>query len=682
MRILRELHHRIGPGWMLVLGFLLMFSVYEGGRILHTRPYPYHLWRQTDCLSITANYQSGRSFMEPEIHARIADDGFGGSSAGEFPVIYWTMGQVWKITGQSEFAYRLFGILLHFVATLAFFHALRRLLQSDFWALCTALLLFTSPVIVYYSVGFLTDVPAFDLVLIGWYFVVRHAQEQRRRWWAWAMAFFALATLLKVSAGISLVAIMALLALATVVPKAFGGHRKLLPPLRFAWVTMAVALLAILAWYVYAEGYNTRHNGRYTFNSIWPIWEMTPEEVERAWTFAKQILVFQVFDTTVWVVLCVALLALAVNVRRLPWPVALLNALLLVGVIAYTFLWFHALDGHDYYFINPLIMLLVLWSTFLWWLRRDHPDLFHARWLKAAFTLLLLFNVAYAANNMQMRYTVFEPVDTKNILPIYHEHELPFWSATDYYGIRSALDMGPALDELGIPPDALVIYLDDITINGSLYLMGRKGFTNYGHDWSDPATFERLIERGASYLIFSESHWFEDPVLQPYLKRPLARHRWAYIFDLRDLPETREERVVLEFGRPFDPTITARLDTLPCTDRVPRTWCFANAEYPIEVDGLPAYGSDAARAEVGANGVFRMEGIDDEDEVYLVLAEDGPAGPISHSAKRLANGPFELHWPLFCQPPSVHTKLYLWNRSGKPFSVEDLRLEVNRAFPE
>lgn len=537
MRTLRALHQRIGPGWMLALGFLLMFAAYEGGRVLNTRPAPYHLWRQTDCLSITANYQAGRPFLEPEIHSRIADDGFSGQSAGEFPVIYWAIGQVWKVSGQSEFVYRLFGILLHFLATLLFFHALRRLLQSDFWALGTALLLFTSPVIVYYSVGFLTDVPAFDLVLIGWYFVVRFAQEQRRWWWVWAMAFFALATLLKVSAGISLVAILALLVLATVAPKAFGQHRTLLPPAGFAWATVAMALLAILAWYWYAESYNSRYNGRYTFNSIWPIWEMAREEVDRAWTFGKQILVFQIFDTTVWVVLCAALIALIINVRRLPWPVAILNALLLVGVIAYTFLWFHALDGHDYYFINPMIMLLVLWSSFLWWLRRDHPTWFHAALVKIGFSLLLLFNVAYAANNMQMRYTVFAPIDTTKILPIYHEHELPFWSAMDYYGVRSALEMEPTLDMLGIPKDALVIYLDDISINGALYLMGRKGFTNYGHDWSDPKTFERLKERGASYLIFSEAHWLEDPVLQPYLEHPLGRHGWAYIFDLRDLPD-------------------------------------------------------------------------------------------------------------------------------------------------
>ena len=680
VRVLQTFYHRIGPAWMLAIGFLLMFAAYEGGRVLNTRPAPYHLWRQTDCLSITANYQSGRNFLEPEIHARIADDGFSGNSAGEFPLIYWAMGQVWKITGQSEFAYRLFGVLLHFLATLAFFHALRRLLQSDFWALTTALLLFTSPVIVYYSVGFLTDVPAFDLVIIGWYFVVRFAQEQRRRWWAWAMACFALAALLKVSAGISLVAILALLVLATVAPKAFGKHRTLLPPAGFAWAAVAMALLAILAWYVYAEGYNTQHNGRYTFNSIWPIWEMSPDEVHRAWTFGKQILVFQIFDTTVWVVLGVALLALLANVRRLPWPVALLNALLLVGVVAYTLLWFHAMDSHDYYFINPMIMLMVLWSTFLWWLRRHHPNLFHATWLKVVFTLLLLFNVAYAANNMQMRYTVFAPVDTSKILPIYHEHELLFWSATDYYGIRSALDMGPALDSLGIGRGALVIFLDDITINGSLYLMGRKGFTNYGHDWSDPATFERLIERGARYLMFADERWLQDPVVKPYLGRPVAQHGWVRIYDLYKGPEIEESIGLLDAGGPLQTSLKARADTIPCADIGLATWCFGGGEYPLVMDELPAYDKGVLRTEVVVQGAFHMDEALPADESYFILAENNAKGQISNVGKRLVEGPFEFRWMLLRHPYKVRNKLFLWNRSGKRFSIEGLRVQVRRVL--
>jgi hypothetical protein len=343
-------------------------------------------------------------------------------------------------------------------------------------------------------------------------------------------------------------------------------------------------------------------------------------------------------------------------------------------VVLYTILWFHALDSHDYYFINPMIALLVLWATFLWWLRRDHPDLFHARWLKVAFTALLLFNVAYAANNMRMRYTVFGPIDPERLLPIYHEHELPFWSATDYYGIRSTLDMGPVLDELGVEPDAKVIYLDDITINGSLYLMGRRGFTNYGHDWSDPETFERLKQLGARYLIFAEDRWLEDPVVAPLLKYFVGRHRWAYIFDLQEREE-REERWILLDGSGVSEGVTFRLDTVAC----PVGWCFQDGEYPMELRELPTYGKDVLRAEVILRGIFRGEG---DGEVLLMLGEDDDERQIALTERLIPDGPFELVFPVPRRPPAVRNTLFVWNRSGAPFSLNGLEVEVRRWVAE
>ncbi|MCB9168726.1 MAG: glycosyltransferase family 39 protein [Flavobacteriales bacterium] len=536
MKVFERIRTDRGALW-LVAGFILLFSIDEGGRILHTRPAPFHIWRQTDCLSLTANYCSGQPFLQPAIYSQIADDGYSGLSAGEFPLIYWTMGQLWKLTGPSEFAYRLFGILLHFLATWACYQALRRLSGSDFWAVTSALLLYTSPVIVYYSMGFLTDVPAFDLVLVGWYFLVRHTLERRSRFWVLAVACFALAALLKVSAGISLVALIAVLAIGSAAPRRFRPYRHMWPGARLVWSSIALAVLAILSWYIYAEWYNDLHNGRYTFNNIWPLWEMTPAEVERAWTWARQVLVFQVFDTSVWVALGLAVIVLVMNSGQLPLPVILLNVLLVVGVMLYTVLWFHALDRHDYYFINPMIALLVPWATLLWWLHNYRPRWSRSPFLKGAFVALLVFNGAYAANNMRMRYTVDKPLDKEKLLPIYHEHEFPVWDLAQYWTLTSTLDMGPALDAMGVGRNARVIFLDDVSINAALYLMDRKGNTNYGNDWSDPDTFDRLKQRGARYLIFTEDHWFKDPVVAPLLKHPVGQHRWAHVFDLREIAD-------------------------------------------------------------------------------------------------------------------------------------------------
>ncbi|MBK9626746.1 MAG: glycosyltransferase family 39 protein [Flavobacteriales bacterium] len=316
---LMQLYRSVGPRWVFVIGFLTFSAIYEYGRVLHLRPLPMHIWRQADCLSLTWNYYTGEAtFLKPVIHGQIADGGESGLSAGEFPLLYWAMGQVWKVIGPSEFAYRLFGLLFHFVASYMLFLTLRRLLRSDFWAIGITLLLFTSPVLLYYGVSFLTDVPAFDLALMGWYFFVRHAEEGKRRWWILSTACFALATLLKVTAGMSFVAIIGLYLLFTVRPAWFRSIPKVFPSRVFGWAVIAISLAGIAAWYIHAEQFNTDHAGRYTFNNLWPIWEMSPDEIDRAVTFAKRILLFQIFDTSVLLLIGLAIILLIVHVRELP----------------------------------------------------------------------------------------------------------------------------------------------------------------------------------------------------------------------------------------------------------------------------------------------------------------------------------------------------------------------------
>ncbi|MDQ3099864.1 MAG: glycosyltransferase family 39 protein, partial [Bacteroidota bacterium] len=519
-----------------IIGFALFCGLYEYGRVMNLRPMPMHLWRQTDCLSITLNYYKDRAtFAYPVIHSQIADNGASGHSAGEFPILYWTVAQIWKVTGQSEMAYRLFGLLLHFTAMYLFYRMLYRLLGSDLWSIGIPLLLFTSPVLVYYNISFLTDVPAFDLTMIGWYFFVRHAQEQRKRFWAFSMACFAMGALLKVSAGISLVAVTGIYALATVLPSLVGELKRVFPRMVFGWVTLCLAVASVLAWYIHAEAYNDLHNGRYTFNDVWPLWKMTSLQIDKALEYGMDILVFQIFDTSVWLVIGVSLLLLFLHGRSIPRAVILLNVGLLSGAILYTVFWFNAVDQHDYYFINPLIPILAPLITAIWWLKKDRPDLFHAPWLRWAFLFLLGYNVAYAATNITMRSNPNSYYNRQDLLPTYHCQEPVYWNEVGTQGLRDYHGLDEYMDDLGVGREDLIMSLDDGTINASLYFMDRPGFTRHGYDYMDPATFEKCIALGAKYLIYTNSWWPEKEHVHRYLKKPIGQHRNALIFDVRDL---------------------------------------------------------------------------------------------------------------------------------------------------
>ena len=103
-------HKKIGFGIAFVLIAVLAIIYYDS--LLDKGPLNTHLWRQTDCLSMTKNYADGAPFFEPEMHVLYADNETSGKSAGEFPILYYTVGSIWKVTGESFMVYRVFYLLI------------------------------------------------------------------------------------------------------------------------------------------------------------------------------------------------------------------------------------------------------------------------------------------------------------------------------------------------------------------------------------------------------------------------------------------------------------------------------------------------------------------------------------------------------------------------------------------
>jgi len=116
--------------WAIFLVILLLVSwYYDFHKILFLGPQSVHFWRQVDCLSFTLNYMmEDRAFFNPAIHY-IAAAGHG-EVVTDFPVIFYLVGNIWKITGQQEWIYRLIVFLL-FTSGISFlFFALKGLAQK------------------------------------------------------------------------------------------------------------------------------------------------------------------------------------------------------------------------------------------------------------------------------------------------------------------------------------------------------------------------------------------------------------------------------------------------------------------------------------------------------------------------------------------------------------------------
>lgn len=680
MGSLRGLVHALGGRCAFLMAFAAMCAVYEYGRVLHLMPLPIHIWRQGDCLSLTWNYFTGdATILEPVIHSRFSGGSKLGVTAGEFPILYWAMGQIWKITGPSEFLYRLFGLLLHALASFMLFLTLRRSLKSIAWSLLISLLLFTSPVLVYYSVSFLTDVPAFDFALIGWYGVVRYGEDRRRRWWIVAMVAFALAMLLKVTAGMSFLALFGVYALACWFPGPLAAVRDRLPPWRFGWGVIAAAFAAIAAWYIHAEMLNRTHHGRYTFNGLWPIWEMTPDQIDGALTYAKTILLFQVFDTSVWLVLGAALILLLHEVRRLPLGLSLLNGFLLIGTVVYTLFWFHAVDGHDYYFINPIITLLILLTSSVWWIRQAYPQLFFSRALRWAFLLLLVYNVAYARTNLIMRSQPGGAYSEAKLWPTYHCKEPGYWNAIADPVWRNFYTLAPYLDSIGISRDELAISPDDVTINTSLYMMRRHGFSHFGIHWNEPGMMEHLIDLGASFMVRRKDRISPDDPYKPWMEEPMGRYGPLLIYDLRRDPLARTDTVIhFEQNAGKQLPLPHRNNARICEGA--QGWCFGGEQYPMEMEDLPVHPPDLKYAEVIVSGTLAQEP-GHEGSFSFAVSQDLGDQQSDFMQQRIQPGPFKVVFKLPAFDPDTRNKLYLENNTGSPFRLEELEVLVVRHLP-
>jgi hypothetical protein len=92
----------------------------------------------------------------------------------------------------------------------------------------------------------------------------------------------------------------------------------------------------------------------------------------------------------------------------------------------------------------------------------------------------------------------------------------------------------PVLRSLGITPNDKVICPNDGSYDITLYLMDQKGWPNLCNWLSDSSSVSKLIvNKGARYMIVSDTSILNGPNLKPYSKHKMATFERLHIYDLR-----------------------------------------------------------------------------------------------------------------------------------------------------
>lgn len=470
------------------------------------------MWRQCDCLSCTMNYfQDNNSFFHPSVHnlGRAST----GKAISDFPIIYFLVAQLWKIFGYHEFIYRLFILVIFFSGLFALFKIFENSLKDSILGIIFSLLLFTSPVIVYYANNFLMDIPAFSMSIIGLYFFLKYYESAKNKHFYLFIGFYILAGLLKITSLITYISIFGLFIL-----ELFGielGNRKKIfqHPLKQSILLISVFVIQFI-WYWYAVYYNKENNNHIFPIRALPIWGIDIPEIMLTLDFIKHHINNDYFRAVTQLVFIFMFVSVLVFNKKSSKIMLLLTIALSIGLLFFTVFFFEALKRHDYYVITQFILIQIIILNFLLLLKTRIPHIYNSIFFRIVIILFVIYNAAFAEKALKKRYSANGWQNH-----IYIETIKPFD------------DIRPYLDSIGINPDDKVICISDNSINVSLYKMNLKGWTNYGI-WLNNTIIEEKIDLGAKYLFISNKEIYENKNIKPFINKKTGEYKNVDIFKL------------------------------------------------------------------------------------------------------------------------------------------------------
>lgn len=516
--------------------FFILFALLTGASyisLFQHGPMNVHIWRQADCLSLTQHYYEGAKFLEPEMHMQMGDGFSSGKTTGEFPGMYYVMAQIWKVTGMNYWSYRLFMYLIFVAGAFAFYWSLTKLFKEQWLVLSLTFMLIASPIYLFYSISFLTDAPAFSMVVMAMAALLAYARSHKMLLFYVAMLLFLLAGLIKISSLIAFVFFGGLWVLELAGAKSLRDRKLFQKP----WAEVAgfvMVLGGVYAWYAYAKAYNVAHGFKYTYNDIFPFWLLEADELVPWFT---GIIVHNIPASFSYPILLLLLVMWVFNVfsfKRLPLLAWLANILVIIGGLMYFVLWAPLFNGHDYYYLALLILFPAIAVPFAW-------QMGQLGWFKRRPTLAKRLIVACAAFSfvygIQMLHLKSAPgYDAKPLTaPMSFVHTMRWfnWHKRNHWDTYVRLK--GEFERLGVTKDTKVVSIPDDSFNISLFMMDQKGWTNYV--WIDgEEKMNKLLANGAQFMVIADETWLEKDFMQPYLQEPLGKFEHLYLFRLRPQP--------------------------------------------------------------------------------------------------------------------------------------------------
>lgn len=515
---------------------LIVMLVYNYQQILFLPPGVIHQWRQCDGLSFATNYyEEGFHLFNPAIHWSGLDGT--GKATSEFPILYYLVALIWKITGKSELVFRLVNLIIVTLGLFFLFRFIEKRLKDSVWGILITLFVFSSPVLAYYSNNFLMDTPALALTFIAWYFFGEYYESGNIKHFNRSMLFFLIAGLLKITTAISLVALIVIFFLELLGILKFRKEKKIfVEPIKLVPAFIFVVII-LFAWYSYAAYYNSIHNRGVFLMTILPIWDKTQAEIIAGLdVFLGGMMLPQFLNIEALIFIGLLFVLQIFLFRKTNKLFFIITLLLFFAVISYLCLWFGVLpENHDYYLILPQIFVVFVLLSFFILFKERNEKIFASNWVKIIFLLFLGLNIYNAGAKTAVKY--FNTPDYDDYPKSYSKENKDFinWLKNDFKYLKSTCrEVTPYLRQLGISRNDKVISIPDASTNITLYYMDQKGYTDFGAPFPREINWfnQKILNDSVKYLIVHDPTVLIDPAVVPFTQHLVGEYKNIKIFDL------------------------------------------------------------------------------------------------------------------------------------------------------
>lgn len=504
--------------FIFLLLLMLMFILYQYHRVIKLGPASVHVWRQTDCLSLAYSYyKETLNFFKPTVF-NLGEYG-NGEAVSEFPLLYYITGIIWRFLGVNEIVLRVINIFIMIIGLISLKKSVELLIKSAFWGIIIPLLFFTSPLIVAYTNNFLPDAPSLGFNLVGLYFFIKWILNNKKKELILSSIFFALAGLLKISALIAPISLLS----ARIIYISF--IMKNTNELKITIPSMLLIIAIPIIWHLYAQNYTKNPELFLSFKDInsRTICRLNYNEIIKTLNNFNFLTLPMITNGIIKTIIAFSYIYLLWHWKKIDKFFLIATNLMLTGCLSYLIIFFRVFDVHDYYFIVVFIFPAFLSVAFLKEINIHHPSVISGNFSKFIALLILVFSVYYCEEKHKIRYFIHSS-------PIIDRAERELWKWYNYsnsisFGFFKGIDK--YLDSLGISYEDKIICLPDVTPNGTLYFIKRKGWTAF-NGIDNEEKFINKIKMGAKYLIIYKNQ-FHNPLkdyafINKYIKEKVGQY--------------------------------------------------------------------------------------------------------------------------------------------------------------